>query len=160
MRNRIIFLYAIAWMFVACRGERTVVEKQPGTVTETVVVAEPANLSGKSVDDVIPLIAPVAKRCAVGTQVDANGVVSAKAAAIERDVPMFLTIWLAESPENLQVSMRIRDSDNEEVANVMKAAKGAKAITLKLDQKLDPGKYRVEGVWGGNVACEQEIEIR
>jgi hypothetical protein len=159
MRNRIIFLYVIATIFVACRGERTVVENQSGTVTENVVAAPPANLSGKTVDDLIPLIAPVAKRCEVGTRLDAKGVVSAKATTIESDVPMYLTIWLAESPEDLQVSMRVRDSNGDDVANVTRPAKGTKVVTLKLDQKLDAGNYRVEGVWGGNVACEQDIEI-
>lgn len=160
MRNRIILFYVIATMFVACRGERTVVEKPPGSVTEKVIAAPPANLSGKSVENVVPLIAPVARRCVVGTQLDPKGLVSAKATTIESDVPLYLTIWLSESPEDLQVSMRVRDKNDDEVATVLKPARGAKVITLKLDQKLDAGSYRIEGVWGGNVACEQDVEIR
>jgi hypothetical protein len=144
MRTHILFLSAIAAMFVACRGERTVVEKQPGTVTEKVIAAEPADLSDTTVENVIPLIAPVAKRCEA--KADPNGVVS-------------MTIWLTESPEDLQVSMRVRDSNDDEVASVMKPAKGANVITLALDQKLAAGKYRVEGVWGGNVACERDVVV-
>ena len=138
MRTRIIFLYAIAAMFVACRGE------QPAPVTQKAIAAKPADLTGTTVENVIPLIAPVAKRCEA--KADPGGALS-------------MTIWLSESPEDLQVSMRVRDSNNDEVATVMKAAKGAKEITLTLDRKLGPGKYRVEGVWGGNVACERDVEI-
>ena len=129
-------------LLVACRDREAVQQQQPpATVTETVAGA-PADLATKTVENVIPLVAPVAQRC------EATG------------SPLQLTIWLSESPKELQVSMRVLDANKREVARATKPANGAKVITLKLDRKLDPGKYRVEGVWGGNVACEQEVEIR
>ena len=150
--------FVLLALLVACRKESPAAQRQPATVTET-VAGTPANLATTTVENVIPLVATVAQRCEVGTQLDAKGIVATKAATIPAGVPMHLTIWLSESPKELQVSMRVRDSNHDEVATSTKPANGAKVITLKLDQKLDPGKYRVEGVWGGNVACEQDVEI-
>jgi len=129
-------------LLVACRDREVVQQQQPPATTTETVAAAPADLATKTVENVIPLVAPVAQRC------EATG------------SPLQLTIWLSESPKELQVSMRVLDANKREVARATKPANGAKVITLKLDRKLDPGKYRVEGVWGGNVACEQEVEIR
>lgn len=68
------------------------------------------------------------------------------------------TMHLNEAPEKLHVSVRIHQGD-EEVGFVRQPAEGLKVATLKLP-KLEKGKYRLEGLWGGNRACEQEIEIR
>ena len=65
---------------------------------------------------------------------------------------------LNESPEKLAVSVRILQGEKE-IDTVQQPAAGKTSVTLRLP-KLKPGKYKLEGIWGGNRACEEEIEVR
>jgi hypothetical protein len=63
-------------------------------------------------------------------------------------------------PEALQVAARILDENDRLVARVMEPANGRKSITLTIRGDIpEPGKYTLEGLWGGNIVCEHPIEF-
>ena len=146
MTIRITFVALLVLTF-ACRNEPAA-PAQPATASQpasTTVAGEPRDLSGQKVDTTIPVPPPPITTCEVSP-------------SFKRNEPIDFKMTLAEAPAELQVSVRIFQGDKE-VDVVRQAAEGKTNVTLRLP-KLAPGKYRLEGVWGGNVGCEKEIEVR
>jgi hypothetical protein len=145
MTSRSIFV-ALLFLAIACRREVAETPAQPATVTNTTTVAgTPKDLTGQKVDRTVPIPPPPVTDCIVKSAAGPNE-------------PVDFTMHIAEAPEKLHVSVRILQGD-EEIAFVRQPAEGKKVATLRLP-KLEPGKYRLEGLWGGNLGCEREIEIR
>jgi hypothetical protein len=51
------------------------------------------------------------------------------------------------------------DEKREELARAQKPASDATTVTVPV-AKQKPGRYTLEGLWGGNSVCEEKIEIR
>lgn len=158
-------LVVLAFAFVMCRKETTVTNESPQQATTTAAAtstaAAPAvDLAGKTVDEVIPLKPNVVSQCRVGTKLDANGVVAESAKLLKAGEPVYVSMWLTESPSGLAVAVRTLDENREkELARVQKPANGAKTVTLEVE-KLKAGKYHLESLWGGNAVCDDEIDVR
>ena len=135
-----ICLIAVLLLVAACRKEPAAPTPAPqtGTAATTTTSAPVQDLRAAKVDTIFPVVPVPVSRC-------------------EATQDTF-TMHLNEAPEKLHVSVRIHQGD-EEIAFVRQPAEGKKVATLKLP-KLEPGRYRLEGLWGGNRACEQEIEIK
>lgn len=146
MTSRCIFV-ALLLLSAACRKEVAAPPPQPAaTATNTNVVAgTPKDLTGQKVDTIVPIPPPPVSDCIVKSSVGPGE-------------PVDFTMHLAEAPEKLHVSVRILEGD-EEIAFVRQPAEGKKIATLRLP-KLEPGNYRLEGLWGGNLGCERTIEIK
>lgn len=124
---------------LACRKETSAPAPAPQTTgAATTTTAGPSqDLATAKVDTILPVAPVPVSRCEATNET--------------------FTMHLNEAPEKLHVSVRIHQGD-EEIAFVRQPAAGLNVATLKLP-KLEPGKYRLEGLWGGNRACEAEIEI-
>lgn len=145
MTSRTIFVACLLLSF-ACRRESSAPAAPPATQTVTTTVAgDPSNLKGKSVDTTIPIAKPPVSGCDV------------KPAFSEKE-PIDFTMHLTDAPEKLFVSVRVLQGD-EEIAFARAPAEGKKDVTVRVP-KLKAGKYKLEGLWGGNRACEKEIEVR
>ena len=143
MTSRCIFVAALLFA-IACRRE-TVERTTPTTQTVTTTVAgDPSNLKGKAVDTTIALAKPPVSGCDVKPAFNAGE-------------PIDFTMHLLSAPEKLFVSVRVLQGD-EEIAFARASAEGKKDVTVRVP-KLEAGKYKLEGLWGGNKACEKEIEV-
>ena len=133
-------------LLAACRREEVAPPAQAQrTATQTETVApKPEDLSAKKIDTTVRIPPPPVSGCEVKPSFTANE-------------PIDFTMQLAEAPAELHVSVRVMKG-SEEIAFVRQPAEGKKTVTLRLP-KLDPGKYRLEGLWGGNLGCEKQIEV-
>jgi hypothetical protein len=98
-------------------------------------------------------------RCEVGSALGNGGFVTETANTIAAGAPLYVSMWLNKTPKELQVSARVLDADGEEVTVVRQEANGAAQVTLKIDQKLKRGAYKVETYWGGNLGCAKSIAV-
>jgi hypothetical protein len=139
----------------ACRKEEA-----PATATRRAATSTTPPPGPPNVNVAIRLAPGEISRCELGTALGESGTVDEAKTAIAKKDPVYISIWLSEAPEELQVSAKFLDGDGTEAAVVRKDdAGGAKVVTLKLDKSLKPGTYKVEGYWGGNLGCEKTLEI-
>ena len=155
--NRVILLVAIAC--AACRYEPPAAEgPRPQLGQRT--VWQRTDLTGKRVSQKFTLQPQVLSRCEVGTQLGGDGLVAKPASTFGGKDPIYLSMWLAEAPEGLQLAMRVVDDEGNEVGTARRDdAGGARAVTLHVGEQLQPGTYTLEGFWGGNLACEKPISV-
>ena len=73
---------------------------------------------------------------------------------------VYLTMWFRESPVGLHTHVSWKDAAKKEVLHEERPMNGSKIATYALNTaKLKPGKYHVDGYWGGNVAAEKDFDI-
>lgn len=134
---------------VACNREAPTVETTttPGEVKTTTVAGKRRDLRNAQIAVTTPLIPSAMASCEPEKTEFAAG------------EPIRLKLKLNEAPVGLVVGARIIDED-EEIAYVTNPAEGKKEVTVAVQEKLDPGTYKLEGYWGGNLVCEHEITIR
>jgi hypothetical protein len=156
---RIVILYVLAAASVACRYEAPPAEaKHPQLQTRT--VWQRTDLTGKQVKEKVILRPDVLSRCEAGSQLGPDGLVSLPSDTFRAADPIHLSMWIKEAPEGLQLAMRVLDAEDNEIGIAHRDdAGGAKAITMNVGEKLAPGKYKLEGYWGGNLVCEKAIEV-
>ena len=153
-------MYAVAIPFVACRYEAPAADPTPRPRLQTREVWRRSDLSGKRIDQKYVLRPNVITRCESGSQLGPDGLVSVPSSEFKTSDPVHLSMWLTQAPDELQLSMRVLDADENEIGIAHRDdAGGAKAITLKIGEELKPGHYKLEGFWGGNLVCEKEIEV-
>ena len=164
--RRMLLLYALTAAFVtSCQRNETVVQERTttqATVSTTTEAAPPVDLSTADVDTLIKPSEPklFVDKTRIGATIGEDGAVNADALEFQAKAPIYLTMWLVQSPDGLQTSAHLYDAKDKEVAVDRKPANGAKVVTLKLAPKnLKPGKYRVVGNWGGNIAAEYPVTI-
>jgi hypothetical protein len=120
-----------------------------------------ANLAGKRVEQKFVLQPRVLSRCEAGSRLDAQGLVAQPASTFEADEPVVLSMWLAQAPEGLQVALRVLDDEENEIGTARRDdVGGVRAVTLRVGEELRPGRYKLEGFWGGNLVCEKRVEVR
>jgi hypothetical protein len=160
MKRRIVFWYGLAALCVACRYEAPPAEAARPQLRQR-TVWQRTDLSGKQITQKFTLMPKVLSRCEAGAQLGADGLVATPAATFTEKEPIYLSMWLAEAPEGLQLALRVVDAEDNEIGTARRDdAGGARAATLQVGQPLEPGTYRLEGFWGGNLVCEKAIEVR
>ena len=142
------WIYAAALALVACRQEAPAVPEAAAPPPVSSVPATPADARDANVDITLPLVANAVARC------EPTKTAYAKGEAVQ------LEIDLNQAPEGLKVSSRVFDKAGKVVASASKPGAGQKSVTLQMEGKLRPGKYKIEGYWGGNLVCEHEITVR
>jgi hypothetical protein len=157
--TRIILLYVFAIPFVACRYEPPPPAPQrPRLQTRT--IWQRSDLSGKRVRQKYVLRPDVLTRCEAGSLLGPDGLVSIPASEFKTTDPIHLSMWLAESPSELQIAMRVLNADDNEIGIVCRdIVAGTQAITMKVGDELKPGRYTLEGFWGGNLVCEKGVRV-
>lgn len=152
-------MYVAATAFVACRYEPPPPEAERPRL-QTRAVSQRTDLSGKRIEEKFELRPDVLSRCEAGSQLGPDGLVSQPAATFKTSDPVHLSMWLAQAPKELQIALRVLDADGNEIGVARRDdAGGAKVITMRVGKNLEPGTYKLEGFWGGNLVCEKEIEV-
>lgn len=146
MRFTLVLLIALAAF--ACREPEQPEPPAAAATPPPQQTSTPQSAADADVDVTLPLLANAVARCEPAKTTFAPG------------ETIQLTIDLNEAPEGLQVAARIRDAQGEEVAYVKRPGAGQKSVTLPIEERLDAGTYRLEGLWGGNLVCEHEVEVR
>ena len=153
-------LYGLAIPFVACRYESPPAEAGRPQL-QVREVWQRSDLAGKRVQQKFELRPEVLSRCEAGSRLGPDGLVSTPSSTFQTGDPVYLSMWLTESPNELQLAMRVLDGDDNEIGIARRDdAGGAKAVTMKVGQALEPGQYKLEGFWGGNLVCEKGIEVK
>jgi hypothetical protein len=156
---RIRLWYVAAALCVACRYEPPPRE-QAGPQLRQRTVWERTDFTGKRVQQKFSLQPQVLSRCEAGSKLGSDGVVSTPAATFGEQDSIYLSMWLAEAPKGLQLAMRVLDDDGNEIGTARRDnAGGARAVTLHVGETLEPGRYKLEGFWGGNLVCEKSISV-
>src|SRR5688572_22480147 len=107
MNSRLFVVIALCAALVMCRRETTVTNAPPPqqstttTATAAATTAPAEDLAAKNVDLTIPLKPDVVSQCRVGTKLDASGLVAESKKQLKAGEPVYVSMWLAESPEGL-----------------------------------------------------------
>ena len=150
MRKAVVVLLC-ACTLAACRPRETVTNSPT-----TTVVAE--DDSKKKERDLIRPVAPIEKSL-LGAQLGTDGAVSEETDHFEPGQTVYLTLRLHDSPVGLKTNAVWYGPEQKIVFSEQKEMNGAKTATFALTAKLPPGKYRVEGHWGGNLAADKSFEV-
>jgi hypothetical protein len=150
MRNDVTVALCVG-LLVACE------QKAP---EQRKVGVQPADASGAKMSTVIQPAPQFIDHAVVGSKLGPDGMVSAENLSIPAGQPVYLTMILRESPPGLQTSAVWTTMDRKPLRTERKVMNGAKAATFGFkNPKIKPGRYRVVGYWGGNIATEREFEI-
>lgn len=120
---------------------------------------QPTDVSHAKVSDLIQPVPQFMDHANLGSELGANGMVTKDNDKITAGEPVYLTMVFRESPTGLQASAVWTTIDKKPIATERKEMNGAKVATFTLKEKLKPGRYKVTGYWGGNIAAEREFEI-
>lgn len=159
MKRMIILFYAVAVTSVACRYEAPPPEAARPQLRQR-TVWQRTDLSGKRITEKFTLQPKVLSRCEAGSQLGNDQLVAKPADTFRKGEPVYLSMWLAEAPEGLQLALRVLDDRENEIGTARRDdAGGARAVTLHVGEELGPGRYKLEGFWGGNLVCEKKISV-
>jgi hypothetical protein len=154
MRKAVVLLLC-ACTLAACRPREAVTDSKSRKVTTTFI---PENDSRKKERDLIRPVAPIEKSL-LGAKLGPDGAVSEETDHFEPGQTVYLTLRLHDSPVGLKTSAVWYGLGQTTISSEQKEMKGAKIATFALNTKLAPGKYRVEGHWGGNLAADKSFEV-
>jgi hypothetical protein len=150
--------YVAAAVFVASCRESTEPAASSAPKVKTTATSSPPDLP-HDINVVLPVSKGAVERCRLGSELGQDGTVSTVTDRFGAEDRVTLTMTLRQAPEPLQVALRVLNAKGKQVAIVEKAATGLREVTLTLPEPLEPGRYKTEGYWGGNVACEQKIRV-
>ena len=143
-------------LFVACRQHEATTSKT-GHVTTTNIPSDERSVKEK--DLIQPPRARFLESAKLGTKLDATGAVAEEATTFKVGQPIYLTLNLRESPPGLQTHASWQDERGKELARELHPMNGAKTVTFAMTKKLAPGRYKVEGYWGMNLAADKTFEV-
>jgi hypothetical protein len=160
MRRTTCLLLLSASLVLACQRKPETAAQAPSS-TSTSTAVNPQDLSKANVNTTIPVGQPdVLSQAKLGSAVGKDGNVAEEKASFKRSDPIYLTIWLKESPSGLQTSVRWLDSKGMVISEERRPMAGDKVATFKLGQKgLKVGDYRAVAYWGGNIAGEYDFTV-
>ena len=154
---RMTFLIALV-LLAACRKEAPAPPPAQPTSTVTALSGDPQDMKDKQVNTVVTIPLDVVPQCYAGSILGGNGAVSKGSTTFGPKDAIYFSMWLKEAPAGLRVSVKVLDEKEKEVNVVSQDAANLKIATLTIPAPK-PGKYKLEGYWGGNVACEKGIEV-
>jgi len=155
--KHLLLLLAIAG--IACRYERPPAQGARPQLRQR-TVWQRTDLSGKRIAEKFVLQPKVLSRCEAGSQLGGDQLVATPASTFRKGESMYLTMWLAQAPEGLQVAMRVVDEAGNEIGTARRDdAGGVRAVTMQVGEELEPGRYTLEGFWGGNLVCEKPVSV-
>ncbi|HYR29995.1 MAG TPA: hypothetical protein VEU30_16110 [Thermoanaerobaculia bacterium] len=166
MSSRTLCLTAFV-LLAACNRETTqttATATTTGTTAttgtqSTTVAGDPKDLSKTKIDTVLKIPPTVVPQCYSGSVLGGNGAVAEAKTEFGPKDPIHFSMWLNEAPAGLQVSVKVFDEKEKEVSTTPMSGQGLKIATFTVPRPK-PGKYKLEGYWGGNVVCAKSIEVK
>jgi len=155
--RRTMAIAACALAIVACKKSEPSTAAPPPKVVTTVVpedVQQPKNIV------IRPDVPNVLDKSLLGTALAADGTVAEEVTEFKAGQPIALSIWLKQSPPGLNTGVMWYGADEQVFERDKRPMNGATVATFTLKKKLKPGKYRVEGYWGGNVVADKTFEVK
>ena len=147
----------ICCIAIACQRNEAPSKAKPGHVTTKVV---PSDARNARIDTVIQPVPVFIDHALLSNKPETDGTVRQDTTTVARGDTVYLTMWFRESPVGLRSHAVWKDAAKKEIHREDRDMKGGKIATFALaTSKLKPGKYHVEGYWGGNVAAEKDFEI-
>ncbi len=139
----------------ACEQKGTAPARRTGTTT-----VQPSDVRNAKVSTVIQPAPQFIDHAILGSQLGPDGMVAKESLSVTAGQPIYLTMVLRESPPGLQTSAVWTTMDKKPLRTERKSMNGAKVATFGFkDPKMKPGRYRVVGYWGGNIATQREFEV-
>ena len=150
---------AIAVLLCACSLAACHPREPGGSASRKVVTTIiPENEARKKERDLIHPRAPIEKAL-LGALLGPDGAVSQEADHFEPGQTVYLTLRLGDSPVGLKTNAIWYGPGQKMISTERREMNGAKVATFALTANLPPGRYRVEGHWGGNLAADKSFEI-
>jgi hypothetical protein len=120
---------------------------------------QPSDVSNAKIKELIQPAPQYIDRAFVGDELGPDGIVKQESETIPAGQPVYLTMVFKESPPGLQARAVWTNHNKETIRTERKDMNGGKVATFAMSDKLKPGRYKVVGYWGGNIAAEREFEI-
>jgi len=118
------------------------------------------DLRRADIDKIVTPVPPFLESCAIGSAPGPDGSVTGEEKQFHEGHPIYLTERFEQSPAGLQASIRFYDARKHLVVEETRPMNGAKIATFTIPPKhVKPGFYRIEGYWGGNIACEYSVSV-
>jgi len=147
-----VALCAVA--LIACQKQEGPGKSRPGAPG-----AQPTDMRGAKVNEVVQPAPQFVDRSLLGSELGPDGAVAKDTDKIPAGQPVYLTMVFKESPPGLQASAVWTTIDKKPVSTERKEMNGSKVATFALSNSIKPGRYKVVGYWGGNIAAERDFEI-
>jgi hypothetical protein len=153
-------IVSLLLLFVACQRAAEKKTEAPKKNPRETLVGMKEDLRRADIDKIVTPVPPFVESCSIGTQPGADGTVTGQETHFTVGKPFYLTMRFHESPAGLQSSIRLYDAKKKLVVEETRPMNGAKVATFSIAPKLvKPGFYRIEGYWGGNIACEHNLTL-
>lgn len=118
------------------------------------------DLRRADIDKIVTPVPPFLESCAIGSAPSADGSVTGEEKQFHAGHAIYLTERFQQSPAGLRASIRMYDARKHLVVEETRPMNGAKIATFTIPAKqVKPGFYRIEGYWGGNIACEYSVSV-
>jgi hypothetical protein len=162
MSRRTAVVVAAAIVFASCNRQPAPAGGAGKSATSTsVTVDKPLDLNKKEIDQKIPAVPPFVDANAIGPKLGPDGTVMGEVTTFKTSDPINLTMKFHDSPNGLVANFAIEDMKFKTIHHEERPMNGSKVVTFTVPPKtLKPGRYRVEGYWGGNLAVEYVIDIQ
>jgi hypothetical protein len=164
LRRRLVLAVAMFTVLAAvhaCKRESPPASAVKTTTVTTTAGGQPADLSNARVDQKVVPTEPqqFLDIAMLGTKLDRNGDVMDNGRQFKKGERVGLTMRLRTSPAGLQTRAVFTNEKGKEVFSQLRNMEGEKVATFIVENPLPPGKYRVVGYWGGNIAVDREFEV-
>ena len=149
-------------LLAACQkpAEKKTATAAPAKKPEQTLVGMKQDLRRADIDKIVTPVPPFLESCAIGATPGPDGTVTGQETQLHEGHAIYLTERFQQSPAGLQASVRFYDAKKRLVLEETRPMNGAKVVTFTIPPKhVKPGFYRVEGYWGGNIACEYAVTV-
>ena len=119
----------------------------------------PSDVRNAKVNEVITPLPQFIDHAVIGAELDKSGMVAKDTDTIHAGNPVYVTMVFRESPPGLQASAVWLTAKGQTLRTERKEMNGSKVATFSWSDKVKPGRYKVKGYWGGNLAVDREFEI-
>lgn len=159
LSRRLLLLAAIAVIAAGCSRESAAPAAKPQNAKRTSTA--PADLANAKIDkQLIPDAAlQFIESSMLGSLLDHEGNVLGDKTTFRKGDRIAVTMRFRDSPSGLRTSAVFSELYGKDVATLQKDMNGAKVATFIIPKGLPPGKYKVTGYWGGNIALEREFQV-
>jgi hypothetical protein len=154
--RRAIAVFTCALAVASCGRNESA--KPPERKVVTTAIPEKVDQQTKNIV-VRPDVPNVLDKSLLGSKLAADGTVAEESATFKPGEVVALSIWLKQSPPGLNTGAIWYGKDDKVLAREKRPMNGGMVATYSLKQKLKPGKYRVEGYWGGNVVADKTFDV-